>query len=188
VLLAAEEVVGDGQQLDKVVQAAVELVVTMVETPVLEHKEIQVVEETYPKRVDKDMVQAPEEVADVTLQEIQDKMMVVDQVVMVVHILHMVVQQDSAPVAAEVVPDTTMFLRDMVEIMVVVEDVLEIMVEQLVGKHKMVAVAKVEVPVAVLMVLGEVLLEQQMAVVEKLLLGGRNKNKSKNIIWDILQK
>jgi hypothetical protein len=149
VLLAAEEVVGDGQQLDKVVQVAVELVVTMVETPVLEHKEIQVVEETYPKRVDKDMVQAPEEVADVTLQEIQDKMMVVDQVVMVVDILHMVVQLDLAPVAAVVVLVITTFLLAMVETMVEVEDVLETRLVQLDGKHKMVVQVKVAEPVEV---------------------------------------
>jgi hypothetical protein len=95
------------------------------------------------------MVQAPEEVADVTLQEIQDKMMVVDQVVMVVDILHMVVQLDLAPVAAVVVLVITTFLLAMVETMVEVEDVLETRLVQLDGKHKMVVQVKVAEPVEV---------------------------------------
>jgi hypothetical protein len=140
---------GDGQQLDKVVQAVAELVETMVETPVLEHKEIQVVAEMYLKRVDKGIIQAPVEEAEETLQEIQDKMMVEDLVVMVVDILHMVVQLDLAPVAVVVVLVITTFLLAMVETMVEVEDVLETRMVQLDGKHKMVVQVKVAEPVEV---------------------------------------
>jgi hypothetical protein len=59
-----------GAQQDKVVQAEEVIVVTMVVTPVLEHKEIREVEQTFLKRVDKDMVLVQVVEEDVTPQEI----------------------------------------------------------------------------------------------------------------------
>jgi hypothetical protein len=70
-----------------------------------------------------------------------------------------------------------------------VEDVPETI--QLDLTHKMVLVVLEVAAVVVLLISGQIHHNQDvlpMVVVEKLLLDGHNKSKSKNIIWDILQK
>jgi hypothetical protein len=77
----------------------------------------------------------------------------------------------------------------MVDQVVAVEDVPEII--QLEIMHKMVQVELEAAEAAVLLISGQIHHKQDvllMVVVEKLLLDGHNKSKSKNIIWDILQK
>jgi hypothetical protein len=176
------EVLGDGEQLDKVVLEAEVLVVTMVEQLVMEHKETLV-----GQVVEMALVQAVAE--DVLLQVTVDKVMVEDQVEMVVHISHMEVQLDTKPVEEEAALAIIMETLDMEETMVGVEVVLEII--QVVQMHKMELVEQAEEPVVEQLINGQihpVIDVPQMVVVEELLLDGLNKSKSKNIIWDILQK
>jgi hypothetical protein len=175
-------VLGVGEQLDKVVQVAEVLVVTMVEQLVMEHKETpvgQVVE----------MALVQEVAEDVVVLVTVDKVMVEDQVEMVVHISHTEVQLDIALAVAAAVRAIIMEPPDMLETVVVVEDVLEII--QVVQMHKMVVLEMEAVPVVEQLINGQihpVIDVPQMVEVEKLLLDGNNRIKSKNIIWDILQK
>jgi hypothetical protein len=175
-------VLGVGEQLDKVVQVAEVLVVTMVEQLVMEHKETPV-----GQVAEVALVQAV--VEDVVVLVTVDKVMVEDQVEMVVHISHTEVQLDTKPVEEVEVRAIIMEPPDMVEMVEVVKDVLEII--QVERMHQMVKGAAAEEPVVGQLINGQihpVIDVPQMVVMEKLLLDGHNKIKSKNIIWDILQK
>jgi hypothetical protein len=82
--------------------------------------------------------------------------------------------------------DTIIFLLDTADQVVEVEDVLELI--QVVTMHQMALVTQVVVLAVVQLINGLVHQDLLMVVVEKLLLDGHNKIKSKNIIWDILRK
>jgi hypothetical protein len=82
--------------------------------------------------------------------------------------------------------DIIIFLLDTADQVVEVEDVLELI--RVVTMHRMAPVIQAVEQVVVQLINGPVHHVLLMVVVEKLLLDGHNKIKSKNIIWDILQK